>query len=139
MKTCFKLLLSVLIFIGLSVDFAICASNDGTIEAQLRNVANETRKSLPMMMNDDLQATSIGAVGRVLISKYNFTKSKSSFPNLSEIKNYYYSNSVNGACTNPDTVLAMKNGVSFMYEYYDIDNIFIMKYTIEKNTCSKFK
>jgi Cu/Ag efflux pump CusA len=127
-------LIFVVVIFG-SVNFGICANNEGSIEEQLRNVANETRKSLPMMMNPDVQATSIGAVGKVLVSKYNFTTSKSSMEDLKEIQEYYYKNSINGACSNQDIISVMKNGVSLMYEYYDSDNVFIMKYTIDKNTC----
>lgn len=108
-----------------------------SIETQLKRIADETRKSLPMMVSEDVQATNITAVGKILMHRYNFTKSKSAMTNLSSMKAEYYNNSVNAACTNPDTLSAFRSGVSVAYEYYDSNNQFVMQYTIDASTCRK--
>jgi hypothetical protein len=98
-----------------------------SIEAQLKRVADETRKSLPMMVGEDIQATNIAAVGKISMLRYNFTKKKSAIFDLNSLKAEYYQNSVNAACTNPDTLRAFSNGVSFDYQYYDSANEFVMQ------------
>ena len=113
------------------------AAGAESIEAQLKRVADETRKSLPMMVSEDVQATSIAAVGKVLMNRYNFTSRKSAIPDLKSLKAKYYQNSVNAACTNPDTSRALRNGVSINYQYYDSANEFVMQYTLDAATCRK--
>lgn len=108
-----------------------------SIEAQLKKVADETRKSLPMMVSEDVQATNIAAVGKILMNRYNFTRRKSAIPDLNSLKAKYYQNSINAACTNPDTMRAFSNGVSFDYQYYDSANEFVMQYTLDAGTCRK--
>lgn len=111
------------------------AAGADSIEAQLKRMADETRKSLPMMMSEDLQATSIAAVGKILLLRYNFTKKKTEL-NVPVLKAENYTNSVNAASTNPDTQKALRNGVVFEYQYYDAVNEFVMQYTIDAKTCN---
>lgn len=92
-----------------------------SIESQLQALARETRKGLPMLV-DDVQATNIAAVGKALILYYNFQKRKPDIGNLHK----YYDSSVNSACSNPDTRRVLNLGVLYVYEYYDVDNIFVM-------------
>lgn len=125
----FRLLVASLILTRLSV-----AHGGESIEAQLKRVADETRKTLPMMVSDDIQATNIAAVGKILMNRYNFTKRKTAL-NVNTLKAEYYGNSVSAACTNPDTLTAFRNGVSVEYQYYDSSNEFVMQYTIDANTC----
>jgi len=111
------------------------ASGADSVEVQLKKMADETRKSLPMMMNEDLQSTSIAAVGKILLLRYNFTKKKAQL-DVPALKAEYYTNSLNAASTNPDTQKALRNGVSFEYQYYDSVNEFVMQYTIDAKTCN---
>jgi hypothetical protein len=106
-----------------------------SIEAQLKHTAAEAMKSLPMMVSDDVQGTSIAAVGKTLMNRYNFTSKKSSLASVSALKSEYYINSVNAACTNPDTLRALNNGVFLEYQFYDSINEFVMQYTIDASTC----
>lgn len=121
----------------LSIACVSAATAAESIEAQLKRVADETRKSLPMMVNDDVQATNIAAVGKILMNRYNFTKRKSAILDIDILKVEYYQNSVNAACTNPDTLKAFINGVSFDYQYYDSANEFVMQYMLDASTCRK--
>jgi len=114
---------------------ASTALGSESIEAQLRQTAAEAMKSLPMMVSDDVQGTSIAAVGKTLMNRYNFTSKKSSLASVSALKSEYYANSVNAACTNPDTLRALNNGVSIDYQFYDSINEFVMQYTIDASTC----
>ena len=43
-----------------------------SVEDQLRRVADETRKSLPMMVGDGIQATNIAAVGKTMLAQFVF-------------------------------------------------------------------
>lgn len=70
-----------------------------SIEAQLKRMADETRKNLPMMVSEDVQATNIAAVGKRLINRYNFTRRKSVISDLNNLRTAYYKNSANAACT----------------------------------------
>lgn len=122
-----------LVFIALIS--ASTARGGESIEAQLKRVADETRKSLPMMVSENVQATNISAVGKTLMNRYNFTLRKTALANVNALKSEYYGNSVNAACTNPDTLRAFNNGVSFDYQYYDSSNEFVMQYAIDAKTC----
>lgn len=106
-----------------------------SIEAQLRQTADEARKSLPMMVSENVQGTNITAVGKTLMYRYNFTSKKSVLANLKVLKAEYFGNSVNAVCTNPDMLKALKNGVSLDYQYYDSNNEFVMQYTVDASTC----
>ncbi|MBL0353057.1 MAG: hypothetical protein IPP03_10490 [Dechloromonas sp.] len=106
-----------------------------SIETQLKKIADQTRKSLPMMVSENVQATNIAAVGKILMNRYSFTKPKSAIGNVNGLKAEYYNNSVNAACTNPDTLRALNNGVSFDYQYFDSTNQFVMQYAVDASTC----
>jgi hypothetical protein len=118
-------------FLAFIIDKVHCAS----IETQLQNIARETRKSLPMQIGPEVQATNIAAIGKTLLNTYNFTKKIYLLGNLSDLKAFYYRSSRNTACSNPDTLKTLKLGVSVLYEYYDVDNVFVMKITIDQNSC----
>lgn len=128
--------------IAVIISFFFFTAADGfcaSIEAQLQNIARETRKSLPMQIDDEVQATNIAAIGKTILNTYNFTRKKSSLGNLNNVKAVYYNSSVNTSCSNPDVLQMLKYGVSVVYEYYDVDNVFVMKFTIDQNTCRGFK
>ena len=127
------ILASLLIFVCNSIAFGA-----KSIEAQLRYVADETRKNLPMMIGEDIQATNIGSSGKTLINYYHFTKQKFEFYNLPSIIDKYRRNSIIAACTNPDTInFIVKSGGSIQYRFYDSDNVFVDKFTIDSKTCRR--
>lgn len=88
-----------------------------------------------MMVSEDVQATNIAAVGKILMNRYNFTSKKSALANVGALKAKYYGNSVNAACTNPEMLGAFSNGMSVDYQYYDSNNEFVMQYTIDAKVC----
>lgn len=107
-----------------------------TIEAQLARVVSETKKNLPMRLSEDIQATNIGFSGKTLINYYNFTRQKSDIYNLPGVVDSYRRNSIDSACTNPGSrsFIDNKNG-SIQYQFYDSNNQFIAKFTINSETC----
>ena len=124
-----------LFILPFTVNNGFCAS----IESQLQSIARESRKSLPMQIDDAVQATNIAAIGKTLLNTYHFTKPNTSLGNLSDLKAFYYRSSLNAACTNPDVLQTLKLGVSVIYDYYDVNNRFVMKFTIDNNTCRNFQ
>jgi len=127
------ILASLLIFVCNSIAFGA-----KSIEAQLRYVADETRKILPMMIGENIQATNIDSSGKTLINYYHFTKQKFEFYNLPSIIEKYRRNSIIAACTNPDTInFIVNNGGSIQYRFYDSDNDFVDKFTIDSKTCRR--
>ncbi len=68
------------------------------------------------------------------MNRYNFTNRKFVLK-VAVLKSEYYGNSVNAACTNPETLRAFNSGVSFDYQYYDSSNEFVMQYAIDAQTC----
>ncbi len=128
---------------AMSILLLVSIANSGysaSIEYQLQELARETRKNLPVRIgNDDIQATNITVVGKNVLSTYNFLRKKSQLGDINNVKPVYYKSSVNTSCTNPETKKMLKQGVSFIYEYYDVENIFVMTFTIDKNTCLGLK
>jgi hypothetical protein len=110
-----------------------------SIELQLKRMADTTRMSLPMMVNDNVQATNISSVGKILMNRYNFITRRAVLGDIGSLKSEYYNNSVNAACTNPETISAFNSGVSFDYQYYDSANEFVMQYALDANTCKARK
>lgn len=108
------------------------ATDPARIETQLRNTAAETNKSLPMMVGPNIQATSIGAVGKTLVQKYNFTERKAAVVGAIST---YFANSVAAACSNPDMKALLHAGGAFKYEYYDAENELVSQYTITSANC----
>lgn len=113
------------------------SANTGSVEDQLRKTADETRKNLPMLIGEGIQATNIAAVGKTLLLRHNFTTKSASSPNLTRLKAELYSSAVKFACTTPDTINALKQGVTFSYQYYDSDNNFVMQYDVSRRSCGK--
>ncbi len=110
----------------------LVTSSSPPIEAQLRNMAAETNKSLPMMVAPNIQATSVGAVGKTFIQKYNFTERKAT---VAGTISTYFANSVAAACSHPDMKALLFAGAAFQYEYYDAENEFVSQYTITSANC----
>jgi|SRR5690349_9647401 hypothetical protein len=110
-----------------------------SVQAQVKMVADEMRKSLPMMVGEDLQETDIAAIGTALITGYRFTRRKSEIPNLDSRKARFYRANLNSACTHPDLLEAFRNGASINYQVYDSASEFIMQFTIDAETCRKRK
>lgn len=107
-----------------------------TVEEQLQRRAEEARRSLPTMVTDGLQATNIATMGRTLILQYHFTTT-TPFADMPRVKAEYFRSSVNSACTNPETINALKQGVTFSYMYHYFDNRFAMQYDINRRTCGR--
>jgi hypothetical protein len=41
-----------------------------SVEEQIRRIAAETQKSLPMQVSDDLIATNVATVGKIMVYRY---------------------------------------------------------------------
>lgn len=128
--------------ISLTLFFILACSNIAlgaeSIAAQLKYVADETRKNLPMMIGENIQATNIGSSGKTLINYYRFTKQRIEFYNLPAIIDKYRRNSIIAACTTPDTMKFIVNsGGSIQYRFYDSDNVFVEQFTIDSKTCRR--
>jgi len=108
-----------------------------SVEEQIRRIAAETQKSLPMQMSDDLIATNVATVGKIMLLRYNFTKSRASISNVASLKAEAYRDSVNNACTNPTMINALKQGVSMQYEFYDSQNNFVMQFSVDRKSCGR--
>jgi len=126
--------LAILLLLALTC--ANTALGENTIEAQLARVVTETKKNLPMPINESIQATDIGAEGKTLVNYYNFTKQRSDFYDLQSVIDNYRRNSINIACSNPATKsFIVKKGGAIEYRFYDSENVFIEKFTIDYQTC----
>lgn len=108
-----------------------------SVEEQIRKIAAETQKSLPMRVSDDVIATNVGTVGKLMLIRYNFTKSLASLSNIGSLKADAYRSSVNSACTNPTTINVLKHGVSVQYEFYDSQNKFVMQFSVDRASCGR--
>jgi hypothetical protein len=110
------------------------AGFDSAVEARLATTAAATRKQLPMMVAEDVQATSVGASGRTLTYVYHFTREKASL-DIARMKKEHYRSTLNGVCTHPETLRALEVGVSIRYEFFDIANEFVMGYSVDSSSC----
>lgn len=129
------LLLVALFYVG--IFGAGSAVGAESVEEQIRRIAAETQKSLPMQVSEDVVATNVAAVGKTMMYRYNFTKKLGSLSNTSSLKSDFYRSSLNSACTNPVSINALKQGVSYLYEFYDSENKFVMQFSIDRGSCRK--
>lgn len=83
------------------------ASLAQSVENTLRGMAAQVSKNLPMMVNDEVQATSVAASGNQIMYKYNVIKPARHI-NTSRLRNEHYENSVNAMCSNPGIVNLLK-------------------------------
>jgi hypothetical protein len=132
LKPCALILLFAPALIGIDVAYSA-----ESVEEQIRKIASETQKSLPMRLSDDLIATNVATVGKIMVYRYNFTKSLASIPNVPSLKSDAYRTSVNSACTNPTSINALKQGVSYQYEFYDSQNNFVMQFSVDRASCGR--
>jgi hypothetical protein len=108
-----------------------------SVEEQIRKIAAETQKSLPMQVSDDLIATNVATVGKIMVYRYNFTKRLASISGIGSLKADAYRSSVNSACTNPTSINALKQGVTYQYEFYDSQNKFVMEFSVDRTSCGR--
>jgi len=127
---------SVLLLAAASLEPAVAYGAE-PVEEQIRKIAAETQKSLPMQVSDELIATNVATVGKIMVYRYNFTKSRASIPNVGSLKEDAYRSSVNSACTNPTSINALKQGVSYQYEFYDSQNNFVMQFSVDRKSCGR--
>lgn len=127
---------SVLLLLAASLKLAVAYGAE-SVEEQIRKIAAETQKSLPMQVSDDLVATNVATVGKIMVYRYNFTKSRASIPNVGNLKADAYRSSVNSACTNPTSINALRQGVSYQYEFYDAQNNFVMQFSVDRKACGR--
>ena len=107
----------------------------GSVEEELRGIANATQKGLPMQISDEMQATSITASGNAMLLRYHFLKKPPAASIVETLKKEFFENSINADCTHPDMKALIDRGAYFKYEYYASDNRFVLGYAIDKNIC----
>lgn len=105
-----------------------------TVEDILREMTAKASKNLPMMVNEDVQATAVVASGKLIMYKYNVTKSREQI-NISHLRSEYYENSYQAMCSNPGISNLLKHGAEIMYSFYDSNNLFLFDVTISKEGC----
>ncbi|WP_340121350.1 hypothetical protein [Methylobacter svalbardensis] len=135
MKHIFKGTAIAITLIVLSPLVAIAAS----VEDELRGMANATQKGLPMRVNDEIQVTSMTASGKAILARYHFMMKSSELRSVEKLKDEYFRNSINGLCTHPDIAKLINRGAYWKYEYYDIDNRFVLGFVINQDSCKHFQ
>jgi hypothetical protein len=123
-----KLLIFIAIVAVARVSFA------QTIENTIWGMAAQVSKNLPMMVNAEVQATSVAASGKRIMYKYNVTKSKEQI-NTSRLRKEHYENSVNAMCSNPGVVNLLKQGAEIIYQFYDSRNSFLFEVSLTQRDC----
>lgn len=132
----YKLMRIVNILVLLMLSFSAMPAS---LEDEIRDIANATAKSLPIRVNESIQATSIAAAGRVLLHHYNFLKKVNEIVDIDNVKNELFLSSINSSCTKPEVKVLLEQGAYLKYEFYDIDNRFIFDYTIDREACGFLK
>lgn len=110
-----------------------------SLEDELRGIASATQRQLPLKIDDELQATSINATGRLILARYHFLKKASAIANVNSLKRDLFRNTANSSCTHPEIEKLIGRGASWKYEYYDIDNRFVLGYVIDEVVCKSFR
>ncbi len=124
----YKTLIFIAILAFAKVSFA------QTVENTIRGMAAQVSKNLPMMVNAEVQATSVAASGRRIMYRYNVTKSKEQI-NTSRLRKEHYENSVNAMCSNPGVVNLLKQGAEIIYQFYDSRNSFLFEVSLTQRDC----
>jgi len=88
-----------------------------------------------MMVNAEVQASSVAASGNRIMYKYNVIKTADKI-NVTSLKNEHYENSVNAMCSNPAVVNLLKKGAIVTYQFYDSRNSFLFDMPITQRECS---
>ena len=105
-----------------------------TVENTIRGMAAQVSKNLPMMVNAEVQATSVAASGKRIMYKYNVTKVKEKI-NASRLRKEHHENSVNAMCSNPGVVDLLKQGAEIIYQFYDSRNSFLFEVSLTHRDC----
>ena len=123
---------------GILIVLSPLVAKAASVEDELRGIANSTQKGLPMKVSDEMQATSMTSAGKALLARYHFMKKSSAILNVENLKKEFFRNSINSSCTNPDMARLINRGAYLKYEYYDIDNRFVLGYAIDQEACKHF-
>lgn len=123
----------ILFFIAISVVAKVAVAQ--SVENTIRGMAAQVSKNLPMMVNAEVQATSVAASGKRIMYKYNVIKPKEHI-NTSRLKKEHYENSVNAMCSNPGIANLLKQGVEMMYQFYDSRNSFLFEISVTQRDCA---
>jgi hypothetical protein len=105
-----------------------------SVENTLRGMAAQVSKNLPMMVNAEVQATSVAASGNRIMYKYNVRKLAEQI-NISRLRDQHYENSVNASCSNPGLVNLLKQGAVLIYQFYDSRNSFLFEMSVTQRDC----
>jgi hypothetical protein len=103
-----------------------------SVEEQLVQIARATQKNMPMELPGGLVAVQAAAIGKTLAFRYNIVRRVDSPERLKALT---YESSVNTACSTPETVEALKAGVSMKYDFYFADSRYAFGYVFDRRAC----
>lgn len=104
-------------------------NNTSFVEELLIETSAEVNKTLPSMVNDSIQLTSITSSGSDLIYHYNVVSGVLSKHDLDK------SAAVSAACSDADTVSLLNLGVNVISNYYDLNDELIGGVSLSLSDC----
>jgi hypothetical protein len=112
--------------------------NDPTSLRILNKIASEYNKSLPMMIDNETQLTSVSALDKEVIYYYKLVSLDSSDDLVSKISQMK-PRMINHNCSTPDTRdNFLKKGITMEYRYYDKSDKHLVDIDIFPSDCLQF-
>jgi hypothetical protein len=109
--------------------------NDPTSIKALRKVADDYNKSLPVMINDEIQLTSLIGLEKEMVYNEKFINADSGSDLLGKISQMKQ-NMIGYDCSTPDVYNGfLKKGVKVEYRYYDKNNVHIADADVLLSDC----
>ena len=118
--------------------WAIRYVDSGSIDAELRTFADQARRGLPAMVNEDLRLDKITVgPGRRLNYAYTFVRATAFDIDPDKVRSTVIPGLRKFVCTNPEAQVLVKAGVQVGYEYSDRDGSRVFNHVVDtKYACA---
>ena len=105
----------------------------------VRLMADEVNKSLPMQMDQDIEMMNVLPAGMTLIYNARYVNYPASYFTkdvLDAIKMESRPDGIRASCTNPRIRNLIQQGMDMKYVYYGMDGGYIWEWIVNENICS---
>jgi hypothetical protein len=95
----------------------------------------DMNKTLPKMINKEIQLTKVYMTGSTAVYLIKSTLYEKNKMNIKNIENNMKPIAAIGLCTRHDSLITLKNGITFKYVFYDKNGSYVYEYSVAEKDC----
>jgi hypothetical protein len=132
-----KQVVAVLVSICSGVCFSAFGQNL-TVD-DVRSIANEVNKSLPIRMDQDIEMMNVTPMGMTLVYNARYVNYPASYFSpgvIADMKAQSKPDGIRASCSNPRIRNMLRQGIDVKYVYYASDGGYVWEWIVDENICS---